>query len=293
MEDQVFNPKIALVLQGGGARGAFTAGVLDVLMEHHVTFPFVIGTSAGSLNGVNFLSGDIGRSKYVSTELMNDKKFVSFGNLIRRGSVFNFDYLFHTVPSSILPFNQEAYDSSKVEFYAAATRMADGKAKYFHRGEVSDFYQALAASSSLPLLAKPVLVDGERYLDGGTAACIPFRKPLEEGFEKIVIIETRQDAFRRPNPSKRKVLMAKLLYRRYPKFIEAYKHQGDTYNVDEDEILSLRDKGIAFVVRPDVAPDVSTTEKNKQKLTALYEVGRKIMERELPALLDFMGVNHE
>ncbi|HBX25027.1 MAG TPA: hypothetical protein DEF61_01900 [Firmicutes bacterium] len=177
--------KSALVIQGGGTRGIYAAGVLDAFLLNKISFPYIIGTSAGSLCGANYLSKDFGRSKYVVTELMSDPKFVSVRNRIFKGTIFDFDFLFHEVPKSILPFNEKEFFNSPSLFYMVATDMNSGKTIYFEKNAISDPYKGLAASSSLPLLSKPVNVDGYLCLDGGVAMSVPFRKPLEEEIEKI------------------------------------------------------------------------------------------------------------
>ena len=293
MSDKILINGIALVLQGGGTRGAFTAGVLDVLMEHGIQFNYVIGTSAGALNAVNYISGDIGRSRKVSTELMLDRKFVGKWNMIVHRGIFNFDYLFHVVPKTKLPFNAQAYESSNVTFVVAATRMEDGFPVYFNRKDFDDFYPAIAASASLPLVSRPVKVGNGYYLDGGVSAAIPFRKPFADGYQKVVIVETRALGYEKPNPSKKKLRLAKFLYRRFPGFLDGYRIEGDIYNKDEELILRLQADGKAFVIRPDVPPQVTRTEKDQKKLNALYETGRQVMERHLEDLLVFCGVRHE
>ena len=289
MREEFVTNDVALVLQGGGTRGAFTAGVLDVFMENHILFPYVIGTSAGALNGVNYLSQDIGRSKYVSTELMRDKKFISFRNLLTKGSFFDFTYLFFTVPKEKYPFNSGAFHSSSVEFIAVATAVKDGKVAYFKKGETKEFYKALAASSSLPLTARPVDVEGELYLDGGVDAAIPFRKPLEDGFKKIVIVATRAKGFRKGKHRKKSGVLAWFMYRKHKTFRKAMAHTNESYNRDADEMDALEENGTAFVIRPDTAPDVKTMEKDQEKLLILYEQGRKVAERLLPDMLAFVG----
>ena len=281
----------ALVLQGGGSRGAFTAGVLDVLMEHMAFFPYVIGTSAGALNAVNYISGDVGRSRYVSTELIQDKKFVSVSNIFLRGTAFDFTYLFHTVPKIKYPFNTGRYNTSSVEFYAATVSLDTGEPRYFLKGECKEYYKALAASSSLPLISRPVTVEGHRYLDGGVVAATPFRKPLEDGISKIVIVQTRPKGYRKKKTSMKKRVFAKILYHRCPKFHAAYRLSGETYNKDMDEMEKLLEQGRVFIVRPDVNPNVRLIERDKDRLLDLYEEGRRIMERELPALYKYLGVD--
>ena len=281
---------VALVLQGGGTRGAFTAGVLDVLMENHIEFSYVIGTSAGALNAVNYVSGDIGRSKFVTTELMSDKKFVSFRNLLFRGTIFDFAYLFHTVPQTKLPFNSARFNSSPVEFVVVASDMKNGEPRYFKKGICKEFYKALAASSSLPLLAKPIDVEGEKFLDGGVEAAIPFRKPLEDGFNHVVVVETRAKGYRKKNKkSLLKRFLAWVMYPKYKDFRKAYHNRPTFYNQDADEIDRLEKEGNAFVIAPATPPEVGLVEKNKDNLLRLYEQGREVMNAQLPSLLKYVG----
>lgn len=293
MSDLTVSIDAALVLQGGGSRGAFTAGILDVLMEHGLYFPYVIGTSAGALNAVNYISQDIGRSRFVSTELMSDPKFISVRNIFFRGTAFNFTYLFHTIPKTKCPFNVGQYNNSPIEFYAATTSVETGEAVYFKKGECKDFYKALAASSSLPIISRPVNVENHPYLDGGVVDATPFRKPLEEGIAKIVVVQTRPKGYRKKKHAWWKPLCSKMLYRHCPAFQKAYRRSWEVYNQDMDEMERLQEEGRILIVRPDEPPAVGLIERNKDRLYALYDKGREVMEANLPRLYAYLGIAHE
>ena len=164
--------KIGLSVQGGGTRGIYAAGALDVLLEHNVEFPFVAGTSAGSLSLANYLSKDKGRTRFVIAELMGDPRFVSVRNAIFKGTAFDFDYLFYEIPKKESPFNFEQFASNPAEFAICATDLNTGKRLDFLKSKTPDPFKALQASSSLPLLSRPVYVQGTPCLDGGPpAAC--------------------------------------------------------------------------------------------------------------------------
>lgn len=285
--------QVALVLQGGGARSAFSAGVLDVFAENGLRFDAVFGTSAGSLCAANFLSGDIGRNKFICTSLMVDKKFLSMKNLLVRKSAFDFTYLFFTVPKTISPFNEERFFNDETPFYAATTNLETGGATYFLKGKERTFYKCLAASSSLPLLAKPVMIDGKPYLDGAPAAPIPFRKAVEDGYGKMVVVLTREKGYRKKKTKRSVYLMAKALYRKYPHFLSSFKKAAEIYNGDMNDLEKLQEAGAAYIVYPDNPPDVKRTEKNKKKLLALYEEGRRVATEKLPAIKEYMGIEHE
>ncbi len=293
MAKEIRIDNVALALQGGGARGAFTAGVLDVFMEHEILFTYVIGVSAGALNGVNYLSHDIGRGKEVTTKGMSDPKFCSFRNWLVRGSAFDFGYLFHTLPKTKLPFNSAAYNASPVRFICASTSLDTGEVAYFEKGKCREFYKALSSSSSLPLISRPVRVEGKKYFDGGVAAPVPYKKPLEDGYQKMVLVMTRSRGYRRGKNKKMVQFLGWLLYHRHRAFYAAYKKQNEFYDDGYINAENLEAEGKAIVIYPPEDIHVGRMEKDFDKLNSLYEAGRKCAEEKLSEILEFAGVSHE
>ena len=281
--------RAVLALQGGGTRGAFTSGVLDVFLEKGIVFSSVYGTSAGALNAVNYLSGDIGRSKFVICELTSDPKFLSLHNLIWKKSIFDFGYLFSSVPKTVLPFSQEAFDGSPIDLTVVATGLEDGKAHYFHKRNCAEFMKAVEASASLPLLSKPVEVEGHLYLDGGPADSIPFRVPYASGEKKIVVVSTREKGYQKKPMSPAKIRLSRQLYRDYPLFLRCYEDSPQTYNSDVDLLDALEREGRIFLIRPEFPTGVSSTDKNKKKLAALYEEGRRIALARIGDMRKYLG----
>lgn len=278
----------ALVSQGGGSRGAFTAGVQDVLLREGIRFAYLIGTSAGALNNVDFLSEDIGRGRFVTTEVVADRKFLSLHNLIHKGGVFDFAYLFDELPKK-LPFDYETFEKSPVRYLCAATSLETGQATYFEKGVVKDFWAAVSASASLPFLAKAVNVDGGLYLDGGPTAAIPWRKAVEDGYDKIVVILTRTRDYRKKEKTiDPKSALGKIGFRKYPAFVKAYLDWANVYNRDMEDLLALEREGKAFIIAPLDTLEVSKTEHNPKKLIPVYEAGVEAMETLLPALKQFL-----
>ncbi len=293
MAKKVVIERAALVLQGGGTRGAFTAGVLDMFMERGVSFGYVIGTSAGALHAINYLSGDIGRGKRVTTEGMLDPKFFSIRNRIFHGSAFDFRYLFHTLPKTKLPFNATAYNASPCRFFCCATSIETGKAAYFEKGVCKEFYKALAASSSLPLLSRPVRVEGHKYLDGGVVAPVPYQKPLEDGYEKLVMVMTRPEGFRHKKAGFWTKVIRWFLYHRNHEFYESTKKSNEYYDENYIAAEKLEKEGKAFVIYAPEGIHVGRIEKNRDSLEALYQAGREAAETKLDAMLDFAEAKHE
>ncbi|MCQ2742656.1 MAG: patatin family protein [Bacilli bacterium] len=283
--------KIAIVLQGGGTRSAFTAGVLDVLMEEGISFPYVIGTSAGALSAINLLSGDKGRSYLVVTELMTDPRFASLHNFLFKGSFFNFPYLFIDVPKKKIPFNRKAYQESPIRFIAATSDLETGEARYFEKGVCKSFDKAVAASSSLPLLTKkPVMVEGHPCIDGGTFANVPFRKPLEDGMERIVVVTTRPRGFRKGAHSAKSIRRVKKMYKDYPSFVESYPKEGEIYNRDMEDLELLEKEGKAFIIEPQRALPIGRITLSKKKLKEAYDMGTESAKEALSKLKEFMEI---
>mgnify|MGYP004459411707 FL=1 len=279
----------ALVIQGGGTRGIYAAGVLDAFMISKIRFDYVVGTSAGALAGANYVSGDAYRFKFIVVELMNNPRFISFRNRIFKGTMFDFDYLFHEVPKEISPFNEKKFFQSKTMFYSCATKMEDGLPIYFEKGDLKDPYLGLAASSSLPLLARPVDVEGTFCLDGGVTSSVPFYKPLEDNIEKIVVIGTRPKGYRKQELKTLQKTIAKSLYKQYPKFLNAFLKSKKVYNKQMDELDRLEEEGRVFIIRPKTNPEVGVSCKDKQMLLDLYRQGYYDALEALEDLKIYMG----
>ena len=289
MEPTQIHP-FALVSQGGGARGAFTAGVQDVLLREKIRFSYVIGTSAGALNNVDFVSEDSGRSKIVTTEILGDKKFLSLHNLVHKKGLFDFHYLTNELPQSKLPFDFETFKNSPTRYVCAATSVETGEAVYFEKGIASDIWAAISASASLPLLNPPVLIDGKRYLDGGPVAPIPFRQAIAEGYDRIVVILTRtRDYRKKPKMNPAKAALAKTQFRKDKAFLKAYLKWNAVYNKDMEALLLLEKQGKAFIIAPSEPITISKTERSPKKLVPIYERGVADMEALLPDLKKFLS----
>lgn len=281
----------ALVIQGGGTRGIFAAGVLDALMDENIDFECIAGTSAGCLAAYNFVSGDRGRTKRFVIECMQEKDFASFGNLLRKGSYFNFDYMFDNVPKRI-PINMERFNANPILFYCGTTGLADGKAHYFEKSD-PNFNDAIAASSSLPLISSPVKVGEHLFLDGLCVCPIPFRVALEKGYEKIVVVLTRHRDYRKKKLPKSELLAYKAKFRKHKKFLEAALAMNEEYNKDTEEIFELEKQGRVFVISPETPPTIGRSEKNKAKLEELYQQGFDVAKKQMADLKRFLGLTDE
>lgn len=278
----------ALVLQGGGTRGIYVAGAIDFLMENHIEFPYVIGTSCGALCGANYVSGDKGRTLQIMTKYMRNPRFVNPLKVVVKGTLFDFEYLWHGVPKK-LPFDYDHFYNNPCLYYAVATSLETGKATYFEKS-MPYIFDGIAASSSLPdVTPKAPLVDGHPYLDGGPVESIPFRKPLEDGYQKLLIIVSREKGYRKKKMKESKIEKAKKKYERYPQFLESYINWNDHYNNDVDEIDKMGEEGKAFVLYPSLAPSLGVAEIRKKPIMEVYDLGYNDMKANFEALLAYLG----
>ncbi len=280
----------ALVLEGGSLRGVFTAGVLDVFLEHGIEMSYVNGVSAGSMCGMSYVSKQIGRTIKVDLNYVNDKRFLSFRNMVKHRSIFNFDFLFGELCDTLVPFDYETFWKSQQKFEVIATRCKTGKPEYFEKSSCDDFISAVKASSSIPILSGMIRVKGKKYLDGGCSMPVAYQRAIDLGYKKIVVILTRERGFRKAQLDN----WTKKGYDRYfeplPEFLEALKEVPDRYNRMQEEIDCLEKEGKIYVIRPDKHVTVQRTEKDKRKLESLYEDGRRLAEEHMGKLKEYLEI---
>lgn len=281
--------KTVLLLEGGSLRCLFTAGVLDVFLDEGLRFPAVAGVSAGSLCAVNYVSGQRGRTAQVNLRFVNDKRYLGLENLVRRHSVFNFDFLFGEVSQTLEPLDYGALEASGQRFFAFTTDVRTGESVAHEKGVCEDILLACRASCSMPLLSPMVRVDGRWAMDGAVAQSIPLPWALRSGYEKIVLVLTRQEGYRKRPVAPALSAAYGRVYRKYPRFVALCRTIPERYNALQAEIARLERSGRIFVLRPPTPVDVSRTERDTAKLRRLYAQGVDEARRRLPALRDYLG----
>lgn len=277
--------KIGLVLEGGGMRGIYTAGVLDVFMEHGITFDGVIGVSAGAIHGGTYVAGQIGRNIRYYKKYCTDDRFISYRNLIRTGNLVGTQFSYHDLPERLDPFDYEAFQKSETEFYVTCSNLETGKAEYLRMTDGKTQIDYFRASGSLPYVSRIVEIDGMKLLDGGCTDSIPLRAFRKMGFRKNVVILTRQQGYvKKPEHT----FLAGVLYRKYPNFVKALKKRHVIYNKTIRYIEKLEQAGEIFVFRPSQVPEIGRMEKNPEKLQKMYDLGRSDAEKQLEAMQSWL-----
>ena len=260
-----------LVVEGGGMRGIYTAGVLDFFMEKNIYFDDCYGVSAGACHLSSYLSKQIGRSLKVTLDYINDKRYCSINSLIKTGDMFGVEMLYNRIPNELVLYDYETFNKFKGNFYSVVTNCKTGKAEYMKIQDMKEDIVTVRASSSLPLLSRIVEINGEEYLDGGISDSIPVKKSIEDGHRKNVVILTRDKTYRKSKASFLNIF--KIKYKKYPNLIKAIEDIYKMYNDTIDFIEEKRKSGEVFVIQPKEPVNISRVEKDKTKLKALYDEG--------------------
>ncbi len=260
-----------LVLEGGGMKGIYTAGVLDFFMDKGIEFSNVYGVSAGACHMCSYLSGQRGRALDISIDYLDSKKYCSVQSLLTTGDLFNVGTAYHLIPEYLNPYDYEAFDRYEGRAYAVVTNIVTGMPEYLRIRDMKADMDAVRASASLPLVSRNVKIGGSLYLDGGISDAIPIRKSILDGNRKNVVILTKEEGFVR-KPSSQLGLL-KLRYLKYPKVYELMAKRHITYNDTMAFLEKQQENGQAFVIRPKKKSDVGRIERDAEKMKALYEEG--------------------
>ena len=279
--------KKGLVLEGGAMRGLFSAGVLDVLMENNILFDNVIGVSAGACFGMNYVSGQIGRSIRYNIKYANDDRYCSIKSLFATGDLFGAQFCYHTLPNELDKFDEGAFIESAIPFYIVVTDVLTGEAGYHLVSDCSyDELEWIRESASLPLVSRIVEVDGGKYLDGGMSDAIPLKASQTLGCNVNLTILTQPRGYRK-SPVKG-VWLLKHKYREYPNMVNALKNRHIMYNEELDYCFEQEKAGVNFVICPKSPLPIGRICHDPLVLQETYDLGRQEAIEQLPGLVRFL-----
>ena len=278
-----------LCLEGGAFRGVYTCGVTDCLMDNDINLRNTIGVSAGALNGLNYVSGDIGRGVDLSIGQRDNKNYISLAKIKKKGSIVDFDYVFNEYEKNS-PSNKDRLLRGDRKLYVVCTNIKTGRPEYFDNSDEKTLFKAIAASASMPLVSKSVKINDQRYLDGGCSTKLPIRWALRQGFEKIIFVATRDATYRR-KAIPAEFELEKIRYARFPNFVDALEKVNTLYNNDCDLIDELVKAGRIFRIAPSEEVTISRLEDNVDNLYNLYELGYYDTLFLIPDIKDYLGIN--
>lgn len=279
--------KKSLVLEGGALRGLFSAGVMDVMMEHNITFDGVVGVSAGAAFGSNFVSQQQGRSIRYNKRFAKDWRYCSIRSWLTTGDIFGAEYAYHILPSKLDIFDNEAFEKSPMAFYVVCTDVETGKAVYKRCDKGGhDFFDWVRASASMPFVSRIVELEGHKMLDGGVADSIPLRFMESEGYSHNVVILTQPEGYQKQH--NRLMPLLRFSLRKYPLMVEALDKRHLMYNEQTAYVQKREAEGDAFVIRPDVPLPIGHTSHDPEKMQHVYDLGRQMAKQKMQDLKAFL-----
>lgn len=277
---------VGLVLEGGGMRGLYTAGVLDSFLDAGIKVDGVVAVSAGALFGVNYLSEQKGRALRYNKRFIKDKNYMGVRSWLKTGNVVNKDMAYYKIPMELDRFDQEKFAQSGTPFYVVATDIETGKPDYLKIENVFEQMEALRASSALPVANEIVTYKGKKYLDGGLSDSIPVDFARSLGFDKLIVILTQPLDYRKKTSSGR---LYKLLYKKYPNFVAVASKRYQHYNTEVENIIELEKAGQLFAIRPKEPLKIGRLEKNPDKFDEIYERGMSDGQEIIPNLKNYLS----
>ena len=277
-----------LVLEGGALRGLFSAGVMDVMMEHCVTADAVVGVSAGAVFGCNFKSRQIGRTIRYNKKYCRDWRYGSFRSLLLTGDYYGADFCYRRIPEELDVFDVKTYRQTDMTFDVVCTDIETGEAAY-HRcsSAMGEDLKWMRASASMPLASTPVEIDGRKYLDGGIADSIPLHYMESLGISHNIVILTQPKGF--VKEKNRLLPLMRRVMKKYPKLIEALEVRHEKYNAMTREIEEKEMAGKILVIRPETALGIGAASHNADDMERVYQLGRTMGEKRIEEILAFIG----
>lgn len=260
-----------LVLEGGGMKGLYTAGVLDFFLDKDVEFSSVYGVSAGACCMCSYLSKQRGRARDVNIDYLDSKNYCGLFSLLTTGDLFNVDMCYHLIPDYLYPYDYETFEQYQGKAYSVVTNIVTGQPEYMRIRDMKKEIDKIRASASLPLVSRNVKIGENYYLDGGISDSIPIQKSILDGNRKNVVIMTKEEGYIRKPATQLGIIKAR--YFKYPKVAELMAQRHISYNRTLSFLEEQKANGQAFVIRPKKASQVGRIEKDGEKLKALYEEG--------------------
>lgn len=277
--------KLGVIDVGGGMRGMYATGVLDRCLDEKIRFDYCIGVSAGSANLASYLAGQKGRNKQFYGEYARRRAYMGLGNFLRKGCFIDMDYVYGVLSNSDgeSPLGYTAIVENPADFIVVAENAVTGESKYFTKEDMAqDDYRILMASSSIPGVNRPYVVDGTPYFDGALGDPVPIAKAFADGCDKVVLILTRPAE--EPRSPKKDEKLAGLIRRTYPISAEKLRNRAARYNASVELARQYAEKGRVLIISPDSIKGVSTLSRGKEAGEAFYRKG----VRDAQAIVDWL-----
>lgn len=277
--------RLGIVVEGGGIRGIYAAGVLDVLLEQKLPVKGLIGVSAGAIHGCSFVSGQKERSLRFYKRFCADDRFFSFKTLLKTGNIVDTQFCYHDIPYIYDPFDNDAFKNSGIAYYVTCTNVETGHPEYLHLTDMDTEMDGLRASASLPYVSQIVKFRNMKLLDGGCSDRIPLKAFENLGFDRNIVISTQP---RSHQVKDRDAYLARLFYRKYPRFCEAFANSPRAYEETQKYMDKAQAEGRSFIIRPQESLGIKRLTHDPTDVQRGYDAGQRDALAALPNLLDWL-----
>lgn len=264
-------PVTGIVAEGGGSRAAYTAGVLNALLDNQITADQAFGISAASLMLAAYVSQQPERLQVSGRQLFAQKDCIGLSALLKEGCLVGLKHA-QTYLQETVPLDLNAIHAASTKLYTGMYSMDSHQIEYADNQALGDDFLVLRATSSLPVLSHPVEIDGSLYMDGGIKDMLPIEESLRQGTERHLVISTKPQNYRRPPTPAWQIGLAGLLYHNRG-LCDDLKQRHLLYARQVELVDRLEQQGKALVLRPSKNLPMSRYTTSESLLDECFQLG--------------------
>ena len=288
--DQTALTTLALVMEGGGMRGAYTAGVLSYFLEKQVNFDYGVGISAGAVNLCAYWMKRADYLHEIMVEYMSDKKNIGLSPFLREGTFVGYNYMFDNLLPKQVKFDLTQVSNTMAPFEFGNYNLDLNRNDWIQKEEVT--MKDLKASCTLPIAGKPVYTRGHLYMDGGITTMVPIERSIAHGCKKHFVIITKDKEYvRNPEPAV-ELNTISLMFRKYPQLRKRLEVRHQVYYHEMGLIEKMVEEGSAYLLRPSEKVPVSRFKGDPIGLQKCFDLGVKDATEQWDAIAAFIGQDH-
>lgn len=284
--------KYGLVLEGGGVRGAYTAGALAWLQDHDLYFDYNVGISSGAVYLCCYLMHDKKTAYNMSVHYAAEPQTVGLKALFKEGYYVAYRHIFVDCLENKEHMTIKPIIDQKMPVEVGAYHLEKGQTEFFGWQDFDPNDHDLVllnGTCALPVVSKVIEYKGMHLLDGGITKMIPIERAQEMGCTKFFVITTKAKEFVRKPGSKMVLFLSKILYHKYPQVAKDYKVRHINYYKQKQIIADLEEQGKAYNVFPSQNIPVNRFKGDEKNTEILYHLGYDDMEAQKDAILSFLG----
>lgn len=276
--------KVGIVLEGGGMRGAYTAGVLSWLIDNQFVADMVVGISSGAMYGAFYCLGDKELLRKASIEVAPNKDNVGIKAFLREGQVVAYDRLYdQEMPKA--GFDHTKMDQSQSDLQIGVYSLEEYKTLWKTQYDVKENPKWIKAACALPIFGKFVTVENKKYTDGGITSMIPVGRALDLGVDEMLIVTTKSPEFvRKPFPRWQIWLLNNIIYRKHRRMVADFDSRTKVYYKERQLVDQLVDEKKAINLYPTKETGVTRYSGSREQFEDLFELAYENCESQREAI---------